>query len=116
MLKVSAKLLFTLCLLLLMTAALSPTAGAASTAQETQPTNTPPTTTIKIPTGSYMLSCNTCQFEGTSYSCKCKVYNNLDSSEPSWPTTKIVLSTCTVDSSGFYNLTNSYGNLICTTS
>jgi hypothetical protein len=51
-----------------------------------------------------MTSCNTCQFEGTSYSCKCKAYG-FESNVPYYSATKIDLSTCTVDSSGFYNLT-----------
>jgi len=114
--KISARMLFTLCLLLLMTVALCPAAGAPQTTQTTTPTvSAPPTSTVKIPSGSYMVTCNTCEFSGTSYSCKCgKPQSN--SSDPEMVSTKIDLTTCTVDSSGFYNLTNNYGTLICSTS
>src|SRR5882724_7931986 len=103
MLKVSAKLFFPLCLLLLLTASLSPAAG---TAQTTPPTpSQPPVPTIKVPSGSYMLSC---------YSCQCgKPQSN--SSYPEMVSTTIDLTTCTVDSDGYYNLTNTYGKLVCST-
>jgi len=112
MLKVSAKLFFPLCLLLLLTASLSPAAG---TAQTTPPTpSQPPVPTVKVPSGSYMLSCDSCQFSGTNYSCKCgKPQSN--SSYPEMVSTTIDLTTCTVDSDGYYNLTNTYGKLVCST-
>jgi hypothetical protein len=103
-------------LLLLMTAAPSGVAGAAETEQATQPTTTqPPTTTVKIPTGQYMTNCYKCKFEGTSYACTCydKDVSNTSVGIPT--STKIDLTTCTVDSDGFYNLQTAKGQLVCTT-
>jgi hypothetical protein len=115
--KVSAKLLSTLCLLLLITAALAPAAGAAETEQATPPATVQPTIpTIKIPTGQYMTNCHKCKYEGTYFACTCMDKDVEDTTEGIPTSTKIDLTTCTVDSDGFYNLSTSKGQWVCTTS
>jgi hypothetical protein len=95
--KVSATRLVMLCLLL--TAVLSPTVGGADVE-----------VWMKVPNGSYMLTCNQCSLTGVTYSCQCK------NEKGTYVSTSIDLGTCTQGSDGFYYLTNNNGKLTCATS
>jgi len=93
--KVSAIRLALLCLLLL-TAVLSAAVGSADVE-----------ITMKVPSGSYMKTCNKCSLTGGTYTCQCK------NERGSYGSTSIDLGTCKKDKNGFYQLTNLNGVLTC---
>jgi hypothetical protein len=83
-------------------------AAAAATGYETSPTASPsPGFPLRVPTGSYMLTCARCTFESmTRYSCECR---QIDGSPR---LAQIDLAACTA-LGGFYFLDNQNGYLTC---